>query len=73
MKVQIGFFKKYVNYEIKLTHGYKSVTKSSILRLYEKLFFAFQDTSGLINKHSEIISKCLHQSRHSLRNLEPNG
>lgn len=34
-QVQIGFLKKYVNYEIKLTHGYKSVTKSCILRLYE--------------------------------------
>ena len=68
-----------INYEIKwsiikFTHGYNSVTKSCSLCLYEKLLICeFHNSSRLINKRSELVSKCQHQNKHILMNFKPNG
>ena len=66
-----------INYElkwsiIKYTHGYNSVTKSCSFCFYEKLLIRkFHDSSRLINKRSELVSKCRHQKKHIMMNFKP--
>ena len=70
---------KNINYNIKWsilkkTNGYNRITKSCSLCLYEKMFiYEFENTSKLINKKSELVSKCRHQNRYILKNFIPNG
>ena len=37
------------------------------------LICEFHDSSRLINKRSELVSKCRHQNKYILRNFKPNG
>ena len=52
--------------------GYNPETKRCILCLSEKLDIAQHEGSDLLNKRSEIISKCRHQNKYALAKLDSN-
>ena len=58
---------------LRQTNGYNSATKKCSLCLSEKLFICdFKDMHRLINKKSELVSKCRHEGKYILKNM-PNG
>ena len=54
---------------IKQYPAYNQNTKRCILCLNEKLAILEDDGENLLNKRSEIISKCRHQNKYKLHNL----
>jgi hypothetical protein len=54
----------------KKTNGYNPVTKTCSLCLSEKLIICnFRDKNRLLNKRSEMVSKCRHENKFILANL----
>ena len=53
---------------IKITSGYNNVSKNCSLCLSEKYSIClFKDKGNLLNKRSELISKCRHSNKHLLK------
>ena len=53
------------------THGYNRVSKTCDLCLNEKLeILNFKDRDKLLNKRSELISKCRHFNKYLLKNMK---
>ena len=56
---------------VKQTHGYNRVSKTYDLCLNEKLeILNFKDRDKLLNKRSELISKCRHFNKYLLKNMK---
>ena len=56
---------------VKQTHGYNRVSKTCDLCLNEKLeILNFKDRDKLLNKRSELISKCRHFNKYLLKNMK---
>ena len=57
---------------LRKTNGYNMVSKSCNLCLTEKLLISeYRDKEKLLNKRSELISKCRHQNKYLLKNYTP--
>ena len=58
---------------LKIVPGYSNISKRCLLCLYEKLFIAtYHDQNELLNKRSELISKCRHENKFLLANFKSN-
>ena len=57
---------------LRRTTGYNTVSKSCNLCLTEKLLISqHRDKEKLLNKRSELVSKCRHQNKYLLKNYDP--
>ena len=62
-----------ISWEILRTHqSYKQNSKQCLLCLNEKLAIALHKDDNMLNKRSEIISKCGHRNKYMLANYESN-
>ena len=58
---------------VKSVQGYSNITKKCLLCLYEKLeIISYPNQEELLNKQSELISKCRHVNRYLLSNYKSN-
>ena len=58
---------------VKSVPGYSNITKKCLLCLYEKLEINnYPNQEELLNKQSELISKCRHVNRHLPLNCKTN-
>ena len=59
---------------VKSVPSYSNISKKSLLHLHEKLeTINFEDQDHLLNKCSELISKCRHANKHLLVNYKANN
>ena len=59
---------------VKSVPSYSNISKKCLLCLHEKLeIVIFEDQDHLLNKPSELISKCRHAYKYLLRNYKANG
>lgn len=57
---------------LKKTSGYNTISKTCNLCLTEKLLISeHKDKDKLLNKRSELVSKCRHENKHLLKNFDP--
>ena len=58
---------------VKFVPPYSNISKKCLLCLHEKLEIVnFEDQDHLLNKRSELISKCRHANKYLLRNYKAN-
>ena len=58
---------------VKFVPPYSNISKKCLLCLHEKLeIVSIKDQDHLLNKCSELISKCRHASKYLLRNYKAN-
>ena len=59
--------------KVKSVPSYSNISKNCLLCLQEKLQIVnFEDQDHLLNKRSELISKCRHANKYLLRNYKTN-
>ena len=59
---------------VKSVPSYSNISKKCLLYLHEKLeIINFEDQDHLLNKRSELISKCRHANKYLLRNYKANN
>ena len=59
---------------VKSVPSYSNISKKCLLYLHEKLeIINFEDQDHLLNKRSELISKCRHANKCLLRNYKANN
>ena len=58
---------------LKIVPGYLNISKRCLLCLHEKLYIpTYPDQEELLNKRSELISKCRHENKFLLANYRAN-
>ena len=57
---------------VKRVPGYSNITKKSLLCLHEKLEINYPHPEELLNKRSELVSKCWHVNKYLLNNYKAN-
>ena len=58
---------------VKFVPAYSNISKKCLLCLHEKFeIVTFEDQENLLNKRSELISKCRHANKYLLRNYKAN-
>ena len=58
---------------VKSVPGYSNISKRCMLRLHEKNeILSYPDQEELLNKRSEIVSKCRHVNKFHLSNYKSN-
>ena len=59
---------------VKSVPSYSNISKKCLSYLHEKLeIINFEDQDHLLNKRSELISKCRHANKYLLRNYKANN